>query len=263
MVGKLLARGMLVGLVAGLLSFGFLRIVGEPLVDRAIAFEATLDEAKAQTRIDEAKAKGIDLPKEEPEPELVSRAVQGGIGLLTGVIIYSAAFGGLFALVFALAYGRMGEFGPRAASALLAAAGLVAVYIVPNLKYPANPPSVGLPDTIGMRTALYFAMILISLAAMIAAGLLRLRLNARFGGWNAALIAAAGYIVVMTGVSLALPGVNETPEGFPATLLWQFRVTSLGAQLILWAVLGLGFGAWVERAAAAENSGLRLKTAAV
>ena len=261
MGGKLLARGMLMGLLAGLLSFGFLKIVGEPQVDRAIAFESTMDEAKAQARVDEASAKGVFLPKEEPEPELVSRSVQSGIGLLTGVMVYSAAFGGLFALVFALAYGRMGDFGPRATAALLAAAGLVAVYVVPNLKYPANPPSVGLPETIGMRTGLYFAMILISLAAMIAAAMLRLRLNSRFGGWNAALIAAASYLVVMIGVSLALPGVNEVPEAFPAVVLWQFRLASLGSQLILWAILGLGFGAWTERAAVAENS-LRLHPAA-
>src|SRR5208282_4465501 len=199
LVGKLLTRGMLVGLLAGILSFGFLKIVGEPQVDRAIAFESAMDEARTQAKEAEAKAKGIDLPKEEPEPELVSREVQGSVGLLTGVMVYSAAFGGLFAIVFALAYGRMGDFGARATSALLAVAGLVAVYIVPNLKYPANPPSVGIPDTIGMRTGLYFAMILISLAAMIAAGMLRLRLNERFGDWNAALIAAASYLVVMVG----------------------------------------------------------------
>jgi predicted cobalt transporter CbtA len=262
MVGKLLTRGMLVGLLAGILSFGFLKIVGEPQVDRAIAFESAMDEAKTQAKVAEAKAKGMDMPKEEPEPELVSRAVQGGLGLLTGVMVYSAAFGGLFALVFALAYGRMGDFGPRATSALLAVAGLVAIYIAPNLKYPANPPSVGLPDTIGMRTSLYFVMILISLAAMIAAGMLRLRLNPRFGGWNAALIAAATYVVVMVGVSLALPDVNEVPEAFPAVLLWQFRMASLGAQLIMWTILGLAFGAWTERAATAGN-GLRLKSSPV
>ncbi len=253
MVGKLLTRGMLVGLLAGILSFGFLKLVGEPQIDRAIAFESATDEAKAKAKVDEAKAKGVDLPKEEPEPELVSREVQGGVGLLTGVMVYSAAFGGLFALVFALAYGRMGDFGPRATSALLAAAGLAAIYIAPNLKYPANPPSVGIPDTIAMRTSLYFVMILLSLAAMIAAGMLRLRLNGRFGAWNAALIAAASYLVVMVGVSLALPGVNEVPEAFPAVVLWQFRIASLGAQLIMWATLGLAFGAWTERAATAQN----------
>jgi hypothetical protein len=177
-------------------------------------------------------------------------------------MLYSAAFGGLFALVFALAFGRMGDFGPRATSALLSLAGLVAVYMVPNLKYPANPPSVGISETIGMRTALYFVMILISLAAMIAAGMLRLRLNPRFGAWNAALIAAASYVLVMVGVSLALPGVNEVPEAFPAVVLWQFRITSLGAQLIMWATLGLTFGAWTERAAIVQNR-VRLKAAAL
>src|SRR5271157_2253005 len=146
MVGNLLMRGMLAGVLAAILCFAFLKIAGEPQVDRAIAFESAMDEARAAA--EEAVAKGQPAPKEEPEPELVSRSVQAGIGLLTGVMVYNTAFGGLFALVFALCYRRMGDFSPRATSALLAAAGLVAVYIVPSLKYPANPPSVGLPDSI-------------------------------------------------------------------------------------------------------------------
>ena len=63
----------------------------------------------------------------------------------------TAVLGGLFALVYALAYGRMGPYSPRATSLLLALAGIVAVYIIPNLKYPANPPSVGEPETIALR----------------------------------------------------------------------------------------------------------------
>jgi hypothetical protein len=188
------------------------------------------------------------MPKEDPEPELVSRPVQAGLGLFTGVTVYNTAFGGLFALVFALAYRRMGDFGPRTTSALLAISGIVAVYVVPNLKYPANPPSVGDPETIGMRTGLYFAMIAISLAAMIAAWMLRNRLEPRLGGWNATLIAGATYLVAVVIVALALPMVNEVPEGFPAVVLWQFRVASAGAQLIMWTTIGLAFGALTERA---------------
>ena len=124
MTGKLLLRGMLVGLIAALLSFGFLKLAGEPAVDRAIAFESAMDEAKAKAKADEAAAKGLPAPVEESEPELVSRPVQAGVGLLTGVAVYSTAFGGLFALAFALAFRRMGDFGPRATSALLAALGL-------------------------------------------------------------------------------------------------------------------------------------------
>jgi hypothetical protein len=254
MTGKLLLRGMLLGLVAGLLSFGFLKLAGEPSVDRAIAFESAMEDAK----IAEAKAKGLPAPAEDPE--LVSRHVQAGIGLLTAVVVYSTAFGGLFSLAFALAFRRMGDFGARATAALLAAAGFISVYLTPMLKYPANPPSVGLPETIDMRTSLYFAMILISLAAMVAAGMLRLRLNPRLGNWNAALAAAAVYVVIVSLVALALPNVNEVPEGFPATVLWQFRIASLGGQAILWGALGLLFGVAAERVLAEHEPALRRST---
>ena len=254
MTGKLLIYGMLLGLVAGLLSFGFLKVAGEPSVERAIAFEIEMEQAVAAG----PKPKGVAAPAESPE--LVSRPVQAGIGLLTAVVVYSTAFGGLFSLAFALAYRRMGDFGARATSALLALAGFISVYFVPMLKYPANPPSVGLPETIDMRTSLYFAMILISLAAMIATGMLRLRLNPRFGSWNAALIAAAAYIVVVSSVAIVLPEVNEVPEAFPATVLWQFRIASLGGQAIMWGALGLMFGVAAERIFAEREPALRRST---
>ena len=156
MVRSLLVRGMLVGIVAGVLSFVFLKIYGEPQVDVAIAFEGQMDAAKAVA----AGASSIDEGH-----ELVSRQVQAGLGLFTAVMVYSVAFGGLFGLAFAFAYRRVpGAVTPQGVSLLLAAAGFVAVYLVPNLKYPANPPSVGNPETIGTRTALYFIMIAISIA---------------------------------------------------------------------------------------------------
>ncbi len=260
MTGTLLLRGMLVGVLSAILCFSFLKLVGEPSVDKAIAFETAMDEAKAQAKKDDAAAKGMAMPVEDNEPELVSREVQAGLGLATGVGVYNVAFGGMFALAFALAYGRMGAFGPRTTSAVLALCGLVAVYVVPNLKYPANPPSVGNPDTIGMRTAFYFAFLAISLAAMIGAWVLRNRLLGRYGAWNASLLAAAAYLVVVVAVALALPVVNEVPEGFPAVLLWQFRMASLGAQAIMWGTIGLGFGAWMEQAETARR-GLRLRPA--
>src|SRR6201999_1642221 len=143
MARSLLVRGMLVGLLAGLLAFAFARWVGEPEVERAIAYE---------TRIDQARG-------EAPEPEMVSRGVQKSVGLLAGVVVYGTAIGGLFGLVFAFAYGRMGITHPRTPSAILAAMGFVAVVLIPTLKYPANPPSVGSPETIGVRTAAFFLMI--------------------------------------------------------------------------------------------------------
>jgi len=248
-VRTLLVRGMLVGIVAGLLSFGFLKVYGEPQVDRAIAFEEQMDEAKAEL----AKKHGMAAPEEEPE--LVSRSVQAGLGLFVAVMVYSAAFGGLFGLAFAFAQGRMpGELSPQALSVVLALLGFIAVYVVPNLKYPANPPSVGDPETIGTRTALYFGIIGISVIAMVGAIAFRRMLVVRYGEWNATLLVGACYIIVMALAGFLLPAVNEVPEEFPAVVLWKFRVASLGAQLILWATLGLLFGALTQRAITMRKS---------
>ena len=111
-----------------------------------------------------------------------------------------------------------------------------------------------------MRTGFYFAIMAFSLAAMIGAWVLRNRLLGRYGAWNASLLAAAAYLVVVVAVALALPVVNEVPEGFPAVLLWQFRMASLGAQAIMWGTIGLGFGTWMEQAETVRR-GLRLRPA--
>jgi Probable cobalt transporter subunit (CbtA) len=94
MVRTLLVRGMLVGVVAGLLSFGFLKVYGEPQVDRAIAFETQMEQAKAaEVAKGHHGMPGMQMPAAD-EPELVSRPVQAGLGLFVGVLVYSTAFGG-------------------------------------------------------------------------------------------------------------------------------------------------------------------------
>jgi predicted cobalt transporter CbtA len=222
---------MLVGVVAGLLVFAFARWIGEPQVERAIAFETAADQAKG----------------EAPEPEMVSRRVQKSFGLLTGTVVFGAAVGGLFGLVFAFAYGRIGEMGPRALSAVLAMLGYVAVVLVPNLKYPANPPAVGNPDTIGVRTGAYFLLIAVSIAAMVFSLQLRRGFAKRFGEWNGSLLAAGLFVVVVGVASRFFPVVDEVPAGFPVTLMWKFRVAALEIQAVLWGTLGLGFGWLMER----------------
>ncbi|HUN48783.1 MAG TPA: CbtA family protein [Stellaceae bacterium] len=231
MVGQLLLRGMLAGVFAGLLAFGFAYIFGEPNVDRAIAFEEQ-----------QAAAKG-----EAPEPELVSREVQSTAGLLVGTLVYGAAVGGLFALVFAFAHGRTGALGARELSALLALLGFVAIVLAPFVKYPANPPSVGDPETIGARTALYFVLMAISVAAMSTAAILGRGLVQRLGAWNGVLVAGLGYILVVAIAEILLPSINEVPADFSAVLLWQFRASALGLHVVLWTTLGFGFGALAER----------------
>ncbi|MDR2305923.1 MAG: CbtA family protein [Paucimonas sp.] len=237
MTGNLLLRGMLAGLLAGVLAFGFAKVFGEPPVDQAIAFEESMAHSHAHG----------DGAAEEEE-ELVSREVQGGLGLFTGIVAYSVAIGGLFALAFAFAMGRMGslKIGPRGLAAILALLAFISVILVPGLKYPANPPSVGDPETIRQRTKLFFLMLVVSLAALVVAVNLFRKLLARHGGWTAAVLAIVLYGVIMAVAGKLFPAINEVPEQFSATLLWQFRVVSLGIHVVLWTVLGLAFG-WLAQ----------------
>lgn len=167
MIRTLLIRGMIAGLVAGLIGFGFARAFGEPSVARAIAFEEQ-HEHEHEHEHGHADAAATQAHSHDHGDEaLVSRDTQAGLGLLTGVAVFGTALGGLFSLVFAFAYGRLGALRARGTSALLALFGFVSVAIVPFLKYPPNPPAVGNAETIGPRTALFFGMVAISIAAAV------------------------------------------------------------------------------------------------
>jgi len=263
-VRTLLIRGMVVGLLAGLLAFAFAWVVGEPQVDLAIAFEeqmhhAANDKPPEQMTGDHQMAGDNhvhQMATNEEEPELVSRAVQSTIGLLTGVVVYSCALGGIFALVFAYAYGRIAQLSPRATAALLAALAFAVLVVVPQIKYPANPPSIGDPETIGLRTGAYFRMITLSIIAAVAAILAAKQLAARLGAWNSGLTGSLVYLVVVAGGMAILPPINEVPEGFSAVTLWNFRLASLGIEAVLWTTLGLVFGILAERQLAPDR-GLR------
>ena len=235
MVSGFLLRGLLSGIFAGLLAASFASFASEPSIERAIAFES----AKAQAA------------RDLPEPEVVSRDVQRGAGLFAASIVYGAAIGGIFSLVFTLAYGRLGDFSPRTLAALLALLGFIASVLVPELKYPANPPAIGAADTIGQRTALYFALLAISLLTTILSATLVPPLAARIGIWNGALVSATVFILIAGLASFALPAVDEVPSGFPASVLWNFRLASIGARAVLWGALGLAFGgmaqSWMKR----------------
>ena len=80
MIKALLVRGMLAGVMAGLLAFGFAQVFGEPAIDYAIDLEAQVAQAM--------QGQHPATASHEHENEPVSRAVQAGAGLLTAVVVY-------------------------------------------------------------------------------------------------------------------------------------------------------------------------------
>ncbi|KRD20915.1 MULTISPECIES: CbtA family protein [unclassified Streptomyces] len=228
-VRNLLVRGMLAGLAAGVLALVVAYFLGEPNVDGAIGFEES------------------HAPAHEHEVELVSRSLQSTAGLATGVLVYGVAFGGIAALAYCFALGRVGRFSPRATALLLSGAALLTVYVVPFLKYPANPPAVGDHDTIAKRTTLYFLMMVLGVLLAVAAVIAGKRLAPGLGAWYATVVAVLGFTVVIGLAYAFLPSVNEVPTDFPAALLWRFRLSSLALQITMWAGFGLVFGELAER----------------
>jgi predicted cobalt transporter CbtA len=233
MLRNLLICGLIAGVCGGLLATGFARIAGEGAVDQAIAYE-------------EAHA-GHAATHDHAESPVVSRTMQRSFGLLTAAIVYGLAIGGLFALAFAAVYGRIGRASPARTALWLAAAAFLIVYLVPFVKYPATPPAVGDPDTIGTRTGAFVTMIAISILAAIAAVRLRALLAERWPGAAATLVAAAGYLVVVVIAGLALPSAHEVPSTFPAETLYRFREASIGMQFVLWTTIGLVFAGTAQR----------------
>jgi hypothetical protein len=230
-VRNLLICGLIAGACAGLLATGFAELAGEPAIDNAISFEARQAEAAGET----------------PEPELVSRDVQRTAGLLTAAVVYGLALGGLFAIAFACVYGRVARTSPRGTAIWLAASAFAVLFLVPFIKYPANPPGAGSHDTVGHRTLLQLTMMAISVLAAIAAVRVRRAASERVSPAGAAAIAGAAYIAIVVVAGLAMPAVQEVPRAFPATTLWQFRQASVGMNAVLWATIGLLFAAAAPR----------------
>jgi hypothetical protein len=237
MARTLLVRGMVVGAIAGVLAFVFAKVFGEPPVASAIAVES----AKLQ-------AAGII-----EGPPVVSRQIQSGLGLGVAVVIYGTTIGGFFAIAYALVAGRIIAFGARTTAGLVALVGYGVVVFVPFMKYPANPPAVGHPESIGHRSGLYFTMLVISLLLAIAMISFGRMLVPRLGRWNATIAAVSAFIVAAGIAGYLMPTIDEVPAGFPADVLWEFRTSSLGTQAVLWTSLGLLFGALTDRALRAER----------
>jgi hypothetical protein len=281
----LLWRGAVAGAFGGLLAFIFGRIFAEPFITKAIDYESGRDAAQA------ALDKAAGLPVEAAGPDIFSRTIQADVGIGVGLIAFGAAMGALFAVAYTLCLGRVGSVRPRTLAILVAAGGFLGFYLVPFIKYPANPPAIGHEETIRARSGLYLLMVFFSILFLALAVVLGqwLRNHYQLSTWTASLLSAAAFAVAIGVVMGLLPAVGhlaankaeygnqatETPlpltdpsgrivyPGFPADVLFRFRLYSVGAQLLLWSTIGLVFAPLAERLLAppARAAGTRSEAA--
>ena len=240
MVAPYLRRGIAAGLLAGLLAGLFAFFFGEPTVDGAIQIE----EAAAAGQHEEEVAGGRGHEEEE---EVFSRSTQK-VGLFFATGLSGMLVGGIFGMAYAYFGGRLASGSEWIRSLSLAGALFVGAFLIPFLKYPANPPTVGDPATIGSRTTAYFALVALSLLVVLGAWYAARTLRERGVAAPVRQLAVGLGIAVAVGVLFLILPAGPDPGEFPAGLLWDFRLSSLGTQLVLWAGIGVIFGLLCERA---------------
>ncbi len=239
---RLVGRGAVAGAIAGLLSAVVSFLLGEPSVRRAIELEEAAAHAAGQAE----------------HAEVFSRTTQQGALFLVSMLS-GLALGILFALVYTLWQQRDPDADSWRRAILLAVAGLVGIALIPFLRYPANPPAVGDPATVDARTTAYLASILIGVVAVTAAAQLHRQLANRGVRPPLRQLAALGVVLVGLAATWLLPGSTDVSEA-PADLIWNFRLASIAALLVLWLGLGAVFGLLgerVERGVASERRSVR------
>ena len=250
-----LVRGLIAGLFAGLAAFVVGYVAGEPAVAASIAIEEAAGGHDHGIEAEEPAAED-----EDPGPE-VARALQSSLGLATGMVVLGAALGGLAGIGTGVAFGRFGRKSARATSMAVVSVGFVTLFFVPFLIYPPNPPAVGHGETIGYRTGLYFGMLAISVIAAALGLYLSRYLQPKLGAWYAGLVGVGSYLVISVIALAVMPRYDEVPADFPASLLYEFRLSSLVTQAVLWGVMGVVLGElshrlYVSRAGLAREAAL-------
>ncbi len=235
-----LNAAVVAGLIAGAVTTGFHWLFTEPVIDRAIQLEERAREPGGSAT----------------EPPVVDRRTQRR-GLVVGFLVFGAVWGLLFGLLASRLLAWLPPVWPVAARGV-AAALLVgwSVSVMPFLKYPANPPGIGDPGSIGLRQQRYFGLVALSLAGtVLAAGLYRVlsRRHAPGGRMLPRARPAPALIVLILYIGYAavlyrLMPANPDIATLPADLVRAFRGTSLAGLVLFWVVLGGALG-WLTRRA--------------
>ena len=220
-IAIVLVSGFSSGVILGLTNF----VTTEPFLDSAIELE---NRALFESGEEE------DTPQFRAEYNSYRYWQKGGMILAGGML--GLAIGSLFGIVFALSRNVLP--GRHDVQKALFLTGLMwfTIFIIPFLKYPANPPTVGDPDTVLLRSILYLSFIAIS--GLGAVGFYRLYKKLQSGKKIAAF---AGYAVFISLVFVLMPP-NPDEITAPMDLMNGFRVMSVMAVTIFWIANGLILG---------------------
>jgi len=115
------------------------------------------------------------------------------------------------------------------------------MFVIPFLKYPANPPTVGDPETVVLRSILYLSFITIS--GFGAVGFYKL--SQKFQN-KRKLVPIIGYGIFISVVFFVMP---ENPDEITAPIDWvnEFRIMSFLGVTSFWVSIGVILGFFWNR----------------
>jgi predicted cobalt transporter CbtA len=223
-----IAITLLAGAIAGTILGVINQVVVEPYIEHAIEIEMQ-NTAQSDQAVNPAEFTAY-------------RFWQKGGEIVAGTIL-GLSIGSLFGIVFA--YTRSSIPGSDNKKKALIVAGIMwfVLFLIPALKYPANPPAVGDPETIYYRQSLYVAFLAIS--GFSALGLTFLYGKMRALNTKKAIIPAV-YTAIIAGAYFAMPA-NPDPINAPMDLVIGFRITSAITISMFWGLLGIIFGTFWDK----------------
>ena len=214
-----LLSGASSGLIYGAVNF----VIVEPYLDQAIGLEN----------------QGLfESGEEENTPTFQANyeayRVWQKSGQILASVIFGTSIGSLFGIVFAFSRDSLPGRSYIHRSLLLAAVMWFVLYLIPFLKYPANPPTVGDTETVFLRTIMYVSFIAISGIGAIVFYKLFKRLDKKY-------VAIGGYAALIVVSFIVMPD-NPDDISAPMTLVNEFRLMSALAVTSLWLSLGVILG---------------------
>ena len=225
---------LLSGAIAGTILGAINQALVEPYIDRAISIET-------QNVIKEGEV--ID-PVELQNYRLWQKGGEIAAGTILGM-----SFGALFGVVFVYSRSLLLSQSNSNIRKALVLAGIMwfVLFLIPALKYPANPPAVGDPETIYYREGLYIGLLAISGFSALGLVLLYRKLGSRTrNNKNRIIIVPLIYAAIIVGAFLILPP-NPDKISAPVDLVQGFRIASAFTMSVFWGLLGLILGALWDR----------------
>ena len=221
---------LLSGCFAGIIYGGLNLVIVEPYLDKAINIEnQNLFSAGEE----------IDGPQFWVE-YYEYRSWQKGGEMLAGAI-FGISVGSLFGIVYALSKKSLPSKNNIGKTLILAGLMWFTLFVIPFLKYPANPPTVGESETVVLRGILYITLIVIS--GLMAIGFYQI--FKRLKNKNRVL-AIIGYAILMSIVFFMMPD-NPDKISTSMELVNGFRAVAFLTGTVFWFTLALFLGMFWQK----------------